>query len=89
MKCEAPISPHWSHPPGGRGCSFEATHLVYGVPMCGVHGRGRANAVAIDPAQLIQALREIAHGSSGDGAATDAAVMQTIARRALGELGQQ
>lgn len=34
----------------------------------------------------IQALREIAHGTSGVGAHTDAAVMQTIARRALGEI---
>lgn len=36
-----------------------------------------------------QALREIAHGTSGRGSRTDAAVMQTIAQRALGEICEQ
>ncbi len=87
MKCEAHIRLTRWHIWNNRDCcSFRATHLVYGVPMCSKHASDRAGAVPIDPGALIQSLREIAHGRSDNGPVTDAAVMQTIARRALGEL---
>lgn len=87
MKCEAAIRPKWYHGTDDKCCSYQATHLVYGVPMCSKHAADRAGAVALNYAVLVKALREIAHGTSGSGARTDVAVMQTIARRALGELG--
>lgn len=83
MKCEEQIRPHWSH--DRTTCSFGATHLVYGIPVCSKHAANRAGAVPIDPARLIEALRDIAGGKAATPAQT-VAVMQTIARRALGEI---
>lgn len=58
--------------------------MVYGVPMCEKHAEGRG--VEIDADTLVAALRDIAHGRASTPQQT-VAVMQTIARRALGEIG--
>lgn len=84
MKCEARIRIlDWHRARGRTGCSFEARRMVQGVPMCDKHAEGRG--VPIDADHMITALREIAHGSATTPKQT-VAVIQTIARRALGEI---
>lgn len=55
--------------------------------MCAKHAQNHGGGTLIDEARLVAALREIATGQSGEGARVDAAVMQTIAKQALGMLG--
>ena len=84
MKCEAHIRIlDWHRHRGRTGCSFGARRMVQGVPMCDKHAEGRG--VPIDADHMIEALRDIAHGSAATPQQT-VAVMQTIARRALGEI---
>lgn len=84
MRCEAHIRETWWHKHRGRsGCSFEAQRMVQGIAMCERHAEGRG--VPIDADHMVAALREIAHGSAATAQQT-AAALQTIARRALGEI---
>lgn len=64
-------------------CSRTAKFLVDGRPRCHYHGKG---GTTISVETMIQALRQIATGHSGDGVKTDLAVCQTIAKAALGML---
>lgn len=74
---------------GNKGTPHEYTREPVGTNLIGY-----TDAVAMVRHMLEElpdspdraALREIAHGSSGAGVRTDIAVMQTIARRALGEV---
>ena len=85
MQCEAMIDlPEWTGKPP-RQCSHSATHMAQGMALCKVHSDGRWPRVQIGDG-MIEALREIAHGTSGMGPKTDLAVVQTIARKALGEI---
>lgn len=86
MRCEAKVKfPSWMNRDPDQ-CSNSACVMAQGLALCRKHAEGRQPQIAMDDETLIAALREIAHGSSGTGARTDLAVVQTIARQALGEL---